>query len=154
MFHFSYKNIFFNNKNVKMHPNELLWFAFRIVPLVYWLKEDNGREETLLLFFCKMTINFKYKLIMFVIETNQWGFCFYIIRIISFIENNQTTHFKTIDKMTMTHKVWIVYLLSKLVVVLVVLNMQPHLLYINPLQIHSNNFSGVIHLRCDLLSKS
>ena len=24
MFHFSYKNIFFNNKNVKMHPNELL----------------------------------------------------------------------------------------------------------------------------------
>lgn len=29
--------------------------------------------------------------------------------------------------MTMTHKVWIVYLLSKLVVVLVVLNMQPHL---------------------------
>ena len=42
--------------------------------------------------------------------------------------------------MTMTHKVWIVYLLSKLVVVLVVLNMQPHLLFINSFQIHSINF--------------
>lgn len=46
--------------------------------------------------------------------------------------------------MTMTHKVWNVYLLSELVMILVVLNMQPHLLFVNPFQIHSINFSSAI----------
>ena len=55
--------------------------------------------------------------------------------------------------MTMTHKVWIVYLLSKLVVVLVVLNCNHTFYSLIPFQIHYSNFSGVIRPQNCTISK-